>query len=505
MMDHQVLLDTLKSFGRPRVLVLGDLILDRYTWGNASRISQEAPVLVLKTEHQEHRLGGAANVANMVATLGAEVHCAGVVGTDLAGETMRSLLQEAGVNTDLVWSDPQRPTSLKERFMGKAGARHANQILRVDHESDAALPTDLDQALTSQLVQQVATADAVLIADYAKGCCTPAMLRAVLDAANNSGCPVLVDPGHGRDLTLYRQATLLKPNRHETAVATGRPVRSAEDALAAGEALCREVGFQYVCVTLDADGMALTQASQPGQLFPTQARAVYDITGAGDMVLAMLGFGFAERLPAAQSVLLANVAAGLEVEKNGVAVVTREEIASKLVTESGGQRPKLVTLEQVGQLAEAYHRGGQKIVFTNGCFDLLHVGHVTYLEEAAALGDVLIVGVNGDDSVRRLKGPQRPVISQADRAAMLAALACVDHVSVFDSDTPHPLLHAIRPDVLVKGGTYRVDEVVGHEFVASYGGQIAVTGMIDGVSTTRIVNSLTRQSAASPPAMRKAS
>jgi D-beta-D-heptose 7-phosphate kinase/D-beta-D-heptose 1-phosphate adenosyltransferase len=247
-------------------------------------------------------------------------------------------------------------------------------------------------------------------------------------------------------------------------------------------------------ITLDASGMALARADGTGKIFAAKARSVYDITGAGDMVLAMLALGFGARLPAETSVQLANVAAGLEVDRTGVTALTREEIRAELNVHPRQSLRKQLTNEQAARLAGEYRRRGKSIVFTNGCFDLLHVGHVTYLEEAASHGDVLIVGVNSDQSVRRLKGPQRPIVGETDRAMMLASLGCVDHVVLFDEDTPHSLLAEIRPDVLVKGGDYAPHEVVGHEIVEAQGGRVEVTGIVPDVSTTQIVESVRQRS-----------
>ncbi len=283
---------------------------------------------------------------------------------------------------------------------------------------------------------------------------------------------------------------MIKPNRHETETATRRAIRTPEDALRAGAQLCQQLSLDMAVITLDASGMALVKRDGGGKVFPAKARSVYDITGAGDMVLAVLALGFGGRLAPEASVQLANVAAGLEVDRSGVTALTREEIRAELNSHPRQSLRKQLTEEQAGRLAEEYHRRGKSIVFTNGCFDLLHVGHVTYLEEAASHGDILIVGLNSDRSVQRLKGPERPVIKAGERAAMLASLGCVDHVVVFDEDTPHALLRRIRPSVLVKGGDYQPHEVVGHEIVESYGGRVEVTDLVPDVSTTNILKSL---------------
>jgi D-beta-D-heptose 7-phosphate kinase / D-beta-D-heptose 1-phosphate adenosyltransferase len=490
-MSFSDLTHVLDGLSRPRILVLGDLILDRYTWGNAERISQEAPVIVLRADTREARPGGAANVVNMLLALEARVTVAGIVGGDESGQELRGLLSNAGADCQSLLVDTGRPTSVKERFVGRASSRHPNQILRVDHESCEPLSSPVEDHLIAQIVLQMPSHQALLISDYGKGVCTLRVLRAAIDAARQCGVPVIVDPARSCPLQNYRGVTVIKPNRLETELATNRKIKTEADALAAGRQLCYQLDAQMALVTLDRDGMLLVQRDGAGEVFPTQARAVYDITGAGDMVLAMIGLCLAAGTTPAEAVRLGNVAAGLEVERSGVAVIYRHEIRAELAANRRLGTSKIVTREQVGRLAEEHHLRGEKIVFTNGCFDLLHVGHVTYLAEAAALGNMLIVGVNSDASVRKLKGPSRPVISETDRAAMLAALACVQYVVVFDDDTPLGLLEAIRPDVLVKGGTYTPDQVVGHEFVTSYGGSVCVAGMVDGISTTKILASLT--------------
>jgi D-beta-D-heptose 7-phosphate kinase / D-beta-D-heptose 1-phosphate adenosyltransferase len=489
-MSTNELVRVLDQLGHPLIMVLGDLILDRYTWGNAERISQEAPVIVLRADKRDARLGGAANVANMLRGLEARVTCCGVVGDDEAGRELRLLLDQAGACSDLVLAEKTRPTTVKERFVGLAGTRHPNQILRVDHEVHSALEGETEEQLSAEIHHRIGAHDMLLISDYGKGVCTTGLMQAAIRSARTQGVPVLVDPSRYGDYEGYRGATIVKPNRVETEAATGMQIRSANDAIAAGKKLCNKYDFAMALITLDSDGMVLVHRDGQGEMFPTYARKVYDITGAGDMVLAMMGACLGAGTTPQAAVQLSNVAAGIEVERAGVAIVSKSEIRAELQTSRQPGARKVITLEAAHEMAEQYRRQGRSIVFTNGCFDLLHVGHVTNLAEAASLGDVLFVGVNSDASVRRLKGPTRPVIKEGDRAALLGALACVGHVVVFDDDTPHALLHAIRPDVLVKGGTYTTEQVVGHEIVESYGGRVCVTGVVDGVSTTRILQSL---------------
>jgi D-beta-D-heptose 7-phosphate kinase/D-beta-D-heptose 1-phosphate adenosyltransferase len=379
---------------------------------------------------------------------------------------------------------------VKERFIGRAQGRHPHQILRVDSEVRDPLSPELETRLAGKLLEVLPEQDIVLISDYDKGVCTPKLLRLVIDHCRSAGVPVLVDPIRGCDYSRYRGATSMTPNRTEAGMATGITIETADDALRAGRKLCRELKLDMAIVTLDRDGMALVHPDGSGEVFPTRPRAVYDITGAGDMVLSMIGLCLASGLDAPDAIKLGNIAGGLEVEKVGVAVIPRAEIRARLLADRPASQGKLVGLEQLCLYAASHRALGQRVVLANGCFDLLHVGHVKHLQQAAQQGDVLVVALNADASVRRLKGAGRPVINQYDRAAMLSALACVEYVTVFDEATPIDVIRALRPDVLVKGGNYRRDEVVGHEFVASYGGEVCVTPMVEGVSTSNIVTSV---------------
>jgi len=482
--------EALRHIGSPRVLVVGDLILDRYTWGNAQRVSPEAPVLVLNQDHEESRLGGAASVACLLRGLDAEVALAGVLGDDGEASILLKLLEDAKVQPLCILSDPARPTTTKQRLLGRCGGRHPHQMLRVDRELSAPLDPEQQARLAAAVTRRLEQFQVLLISDYAKGVCTPRLLETAIRAARERNIPVLVDPARIADYARYRGASLLAPNRTEAGLATGRTIGTVDDALAAAETLRETCAARAVIVKLDRDGMVLVNAEGRQEHIPTTPREVHDVTGAGDMVLAMLGLTQAAGMPLAASIRLANVAAGIEVQRLGVAAVSRGEIQTELLRASVFSPKKLVTLDEMALLAESYRVAGRTIVLTNGCFDLLHVGHATYLEEASRLGDVLVVAVNSDRSVRELKGPDRPVIPEHDRAALLAALEVVDHVLVFDEDTPHQLLRRLRPDVLVKGGTYTAAEVVGREVVAGYGGRVCVTAQVESVSTTRILASV---------------
>lgn len=483
------LTQVIEGLGRPRVLVLGDLILDRYVFGNAERISQEAPVILLRADSREDRLGGAASVASMLAVLDAEVILAGVVGTDHNTKTVRELLDQFGIDHSLVLEDSTRPTTVKERYIGRAQAKHPQQMMRVDFEERHALDAALVNQLSAAIADQLDDIDIILVSDYDKGVCTPDLVRAVIAAAQPRGVKVLVDPVRGGGYEKrYLGCTTMTPNRLEASQAVGHPVETIEQAYAAAGKLREILHMEVGIITLDKSGMVLVDRQGLGHHFPVRQRQVYDITGAGDMVLSVLGIALAAGFDYPEAIQLANVAGGLEVERLGVATLTRDDLRADLHDTDG---EKLLTRETLVQEVNRQRGTGKRIVFTNGCFDILHAGHVAYLREAAAQGDVLVIGLNTDASVRRLgKGSDRPINSQLDRAAVLGALRCVDYVCLFDEDTPLSLIEAVAPDVLVKGADYRPEEVVGREFVESRGGRLHLAALVPGRSTTQTLRKL---------------
>jgi D-beta-D-heptose 7-phosphate kinase/D-beta-D-heptose 1-phosphate adenosyltransferase len=490
------LIELVQSLGQPRVLVVGDLMLDRYVWGDAARISQEAPVVLLHADRREERLGGASSVATMLKALGARVSLAGVVGADADGQRVRGVLTDLGVEQEGVVTDPDRPTTVKERYIGRAQHKHPQQMLRVDYESRQPVSTGVERELRAVLGQQLRRADVVLISDYDKGVCTPALLTAVIAGAKARGVRALADPIRGSDYRKYHGCSAMTPNRLEAGLAIGRSLNTVPEALTAAAELRERLDLEAGIVTLDKDGMALAGRDGRSKLFPTRPRQVYDITGAGDMVLSVLGLALAAGADYERAVRLANVAGGLEVERVGVATVSREELLHDILqttAEAGVATPvpmKLRTVEQLRGELDGRRRVGQKVAFTNGCFDLLHAGHVQYLLEARAQADLLVVGLNSDASVRSLKGPGRPVQPVEARALVLAGLQAVDYVCVFDAPTPQALIESLRPDVLVKGSDYRHDEVVGAEFVESYGGRVHLAALREGFSTTTLLQQL---------------
>jgi D-beta-D-heptose 7-phosphate kinase/D-beta-D-heptose 1-phosphate adenosyltransferase len=482
----QSLIQIVEHLGSPRVLVVGDIILDRYVWGDAERISQEAPVVLLRANKREERLGGAASVATMLTALGAKVSLAGVLGEDESAERCRDLFEEHSIGHDLVLGDPERPSTLKERYIGRAQQKHPQQMMRVDYEVRDPISDSLAGQMGSTIREQISDYDIVLISDYDKGVCTVPLLQEIIRAARAQGKKVIVDPIRGGDYgRRYRGCSGMTPNRLEAGLATGLTLSSLDVAFDAAARLQSEVGMEVGMVTLDTDGMILIDAQGQRRQFPVRPRQVYDITGAGDMVLAVLGVVLAAGHDYPEAIEIAQVAAGLEVERIGVATIRRDEIIDDLVHAHGGKGDKVVSKETLAAELKIRRSAGKQIVFTNGVFDILHAGHVQYLSQARSQGDLLVVGLNTDASVRRLgKGDDRPINDEASRAAVLSGLEAVDFVCLFDDDTPIDLIKIVRPDVLVKGADYKPEAVVGKDLVESYGGRLYLAPLLPGKSTT---------------------
>jgi D-beta-D-heptose 7-phosphate kinase/D-beta-D-heptose 1-phosphate adenosyltransferase len=487
------LIELVQRLGAPRVLVLGDVMLDRYVWGNAERISQEAPVVLLRADTREERLGGASSVATMLQALGAKTSVVGVVGTDGDGFHARRILTDLNIDAEGVVADPDRPTSVKERYIGRAQARHPQQMIRVDYESREPVSEAIEKKLAAVLVSKIRESDIVLVSDYDKGVCTPELLRVAVECARARGVRVIADPTRGGDYAKYHGCSSMTPNRLEAGLATNRTIRTTDDALASAAQLRDSLGLEAGIVTLDKDGMALAHRDGRSMVFPTRPRQVYDITGAGDMVMATLGLALAAGADYDPAIRLANVAGGLEVEKIGVATVTRGEILADLLhapfrtTERVPGAAKVIALPELRAELKVRRDRGQTVAFTNGCFDVLHAGHVQYLAEARGQADCLVVAVNSDESVKQLKGPTRPLNKMDARALVLASLRDVDYVTIFADATPAAVIETVRPDVLVKGADYKKSDVVGAEFVESYGGRVHLAELRDGFSTTGLI------------------
>jgi D-beta-D-heptose 7-phosphate kinase / D-beta-D-heptose 1-phosphate adenosyltransferase len=487
------LVELVQNLGSPRVLVVGDAMMDRYVWGDAERISQEAPVILLKADRREERLGGASSVATMLRALGAKVTLAGIVGNDHDGGRIRQMLTDLSIDHEAVITDIARPSTVKERYVGRAQHRHPQQMIRVDYEDRRAIDDTIRQQMMLVIQSHLKKTDIVLISDYDKGVCTPGLLSAVISAARAKTVRVIADPIRGHDYRKYHGCSAITPNRLEAGLATSRTLNDMREVWEAANHLQEKLDLEAAIITLDKDGMAMKHRDGRAKHFPTRPRHVYDITGAGDMVMSVLGIALACGADYEQAIQLANIAGGLEVEKIGVATVTRDEILRDLLTPGNNTTApassnKVLPLEAALQELDYRRRLGQRVVFTNGCFDVLHAGHVQYLQEARAQGDVLIVGLNSDSSVRALKGKTRPVQQLADRSLILASLQAVDFITVFDESTPMHLIQAIRPDVLVKGADYSKEEVVGSQFVEAYGGRVHLALLHHGHSTTNLID-----------------
>jgi len=483
------LIDVFESLSGVRVALVGDFMLDRYVYGDSERISPEAPVPVLRVVSQESRPGGAGSVAMNIVALGGGVSCVGLTGRDAHGDELVGLLDGAGAETAMLTRLPDKPTTVKQRLIGLAQHRHRQQMLRLDVEADGPPGADVAKTIRASLRSAMASCQVVALEDYDKGVLTDQTAPALIADARSAGRAVIVDPARIDDYGRYRGATLLTPNRFEAELASGIRITD-DDALArAARRLLDATDAEAAIVTLDREGAYLARHGADGIRIPTRERKVYDVSGAGDAVLAMLAVAVAGGADLADAAALANVAGGVSVGRFGVVPVTRAEVLGELLDARRAARGKVLPRADMAAEAKRLIAAGKRLVFTNGCFDILHAGHVQYLSFARDQGDVLIVGLNSDDSVRRMKGPSRPVVAQADRAKVLAALESVDYVCVFDEDTPAEIIDAIAqgPITLVKGEDWRDKGVVGRETVERRGGRVVLASLAPGRSSSDII------------------
>lgn len=463
----------LPDFRDTRVLVVGDIMLDQYWQGPALRVSPEAPVPVVNVAQQSERAGGAANVAVNVGALGAKVQLDGLIGADDAGRRLRSLMQQHGVSCNFE-DTPGFATITKLRVIS-----HNQQLVRLDFEAKQTLA---DAALLQRFANDVGQADVILLSDYGKGALQD--VAAFIALARAQAKPVVVDP-KGNDFERYRGATAITPNRSEFELIVG-PCQTDADFADKGRALCQRLGLACLLITRGADGMTLIDANGEAHHLAASAREVYDVTGAGDTVAAVFGLAIGHALPFYEAARIANTAAGLVVAKMGTASVSASEL--QLALRDKAPHAAICGPAELQTVVAGARSAGQRIVMTNGCFDILHAGHVDYLSKARDLGDCLIVAVNDDDSVRRLKGGQRPINCLADRMRVLAALAAVDWVVPFSEDTPEALIAEVLPDVLVKGGDYQVADIAGHAQVLANGGEVLTLPFLEGYSTSALLD-----------------
>lgn len=463
------------------ILVIGDIILDSYCYGNVSRISPEAPVPVLLKKRESDSLGGAANVAANLVAAGENVYLASVIGKDENGKRVKELLSEKNIDSELVIECEGRKTTQKSRFLTPAG----HQLLRVDDEITTSIIEDNENKLLDLIIETISNYKVIVFSDYLKGVLTLSLMQKVIKLGKDNDIPVLVDI-KDRNVAKYKDAFLLKPNRIELKDISGLPVDTNEQVETAAREIIRSTGCLYVLVTLGGEGMMLVTAEK-AEVIPSIPIEVYDVSGAGDTAMAYLAASIAEGLSVRESTVVANYAASIQVSKVGTSVVSRAEVDRLRRIGAGELRRKTVEFKDLPQIRKEY----KSIVFTNGCFDILHIGHIRYLESISKLGDILVVGVNSDESVRRLKGSERPINNVNDRVEMLSAYPFIDYIVVFGDDTPLEIIKALKPDVLAKGADYkRKEDVVGWDVVSSYGGQVVLADYIEGKSTTNIVSKI---------------
>lgn len=468
-------MQTLKN-SKPNILVVGDLMIDHYLWGSCERISPEAPVQVVDISKETTVLGGAGNVINNLVALGAEVSVSSVIGDDENGIELKSMLSNIGVNSKNIIIQNGRKTSKKSRVIASS-----QQVIRYDKESKESISDNSVSEILDSLVATISKYDAIILSDYGKGVLREKLCQGIISLAKNHNIKVLVDP-KGSDFSKYRGSYLLTPNKKEAVLATGIEINSDDTLKKALVKLKTECDLDLSLITLSEDGIATFD--EKVEIFPTVAKEVFDVTGAGDTVIASIAFALSSGKNIADTASFANLAAGVVVGKIGSATVTMQEIEDyEASLHKSTSDAHIKSFEDIELVVARYKENGKKVVFTNGCFDILHVGHVKYLQVAKSFGDILIVGLNSDESVSRLKGPTRPVNIADDRAYLLAALEAVDFVVPFTDDTPYELIKMVSPDVLVKGGDYEGKTVVGTEF----SGELKLVDFVDGKSTTKTI------------------
>jgi D-beta-D-heptose 7-phosphate kinase/D-beta-D-heptose 1-phosphate adenosyltransferase len=474
----------LSALARQTVLCVGDLMLDEFVYGEVTRVSPEAPAPVIAVNRSELMIGGAGNVARNLAALGAHCIFVGVIGDDDAGELLRRSLGEERLIEPYLAVENGRPTTRKVRFVSE---HHSTHLLRADWEQAAAVSAATEDALIARATKALERAGSVILSDYAKGALTPRVVRAVIEAANAAAKPVIVDP-KGRDYSHYRGATLITPNRQELADATHRAADTDETVAAAARDLRQTIGAKAVLVTRSEAGMTLVGEGEPVHV-PAYPVRVRDVSGAGDTVVAVLAAMLAMKTDFEAAMRAANAAAAVVVGKRGTATLSPSELRARILPAASLAPEEKIVFDWsvLDERLAGWKRAGLRVGFTNGCFDLLHPGHIRVLAGARAACDRLVVGLNADASVKRLKGAERPIQDVHARAEVLAALEAVDLVVVFEEDTPENLIRKIRPTVLVKGGDYNKDQVVGREIVEAEGGEVVLIDLVPGHSTTDMV------------------
>ena len=471
----------LSRFDNCHLLVVGDLMIDEYVWGEVDRISPEAPVQVVSVRNEEYMLGGSGNVVNNLVALGAKVSVIGVTGADSGKKLLLSKLESLGVNCQGIVQEKSRPTTKKTRII----ADH-QQVLRIDRETKKEITSSTFKTVTRLAEKIIPNVDLVLISDYGKGLITHALIADLVKIAKHYDKLTIADP-KGLDFTKYSGVSLLTPNSREASLAAGVEISDEKRIVVTGKIIIEKSGIDKLLITCGKDGMVLFEPDSEPYKIGTKAREVYDVSGAGDTVMAVLGLGIAAGMTIRDATALANTAAGIVVGKVGTATVNKEELSQAIDQISEKSASKCKSLIEISQICRRLQKDHRRIVLTNGCFDLLHVGHIQLFSASKALGDVLIVAIDDDASVKLLKGPGRPVIGVSERVRILSALDSVDYVVVFATDDLDKLMRSIRPDILTKGIDYESTEILGREFVESYGGRIERIPISDEISATQII------------------
>ena len=476
------LIEIVKNIEKKKILVIGDIMLDNYYFGKSSRISPEAPVPILLEKNSKKVPGGASNVALNLVSGGEEVSLMSIIGSDQAGEDLLSILKEKNIDTSLIIKDKTRPTIVKNRFIGQNNM----QMFRFDQESNDILSNELSNELYSQLENKIKDFDLVIISDYNKGLLNSINTPKYIKLANDNNIKVLIDIKEP-DYNKYKNAYVIKPNLDELKMITKMKIDNKNDIFDACKALKENTNCNYVLVTLGADGMCLYDGEKLTNI-KCVSREVYDVTGAGDTVISYLGIGLVNGNNIIDSAYISSYAAGVKVSKMGTYAVTPSDIINYIVDMNNVyDDDKIITIDKLEKILK---NNTKKIVFTNGCFDIFHVGHLRYLRESAKQGDMLIVGINSDASVKRLKGNNRPIVNELERAELLAALSFISYVVIFDEDTPYEIIKKIKPDIITKGGDYNPDDVVGKDIVEAKGGKVIICPLEKDKSTTNIIKKI---------------
>ncbi len=472
---------------RPKILVVGDLILDEYIWGAINRISPEAPVPILESKSENLALGGAANVANNLIGLGCEVYLAGGVGRDEKGDKLLELIKNRSIHSDGIYRFVHRPTTSKVRVIA-----HNQQVLRIDKEDNRPITEETEKKFIKFINDIMPEMDGVICSDYDKGILTDKITHAIMHRATNCKKHVVVDP-KGTDYVKYKGCTVITPNQNEVERVAPIKITCREDLDRAAEYLLTLTKGEAILITRGKEGMILYPKKGDPYEISTVAKEVYDVTGAGDTVISVFGMSLFSDFTFEEAAALSNMAAGIVVGKIGTAVVTLNELNEYLKEEMLQTSSAVLEVDEAKKIVSLAKSLGKKVVFTNGCFDLIHGGHIEFLQMAKKKGDILILGLNSDDSVRELKGEGRPIKTQEERANILSALQDIDYITIFNEQTPENLIRELRPDILVKGDDYTIDEVVGREIVEGYGGEVALVPIVKGLSTSSTVDQILQQ------------